>query len=395
MASPPRALIVGAGIGGLAAAIALRRSGWQVRVFERAAASLELGFALVLAPNAMAALSELGLSEALAGEGILAIRVEVRRTDGRVLRRFRPFVEPEAQRWLPVVALRSALHGALLAAIGPDVVTFGSEAVDFEHTRVGVMLHLADGRTETGDLLVGADGVGSVIRQQLHRREPPPRPSRFCALRGVAYDVQRHLADLSAVGYLGPGVEAATARASETAVYWYVSMLTADVSIDQPEARNVLEHRTASFDPSFRAIANATRPEDLRFDRLLERRPLKYWGAGRVTLLGDAAHPMLPHTGQGAAQALEDAVALDLALRGAGDTIAALRRYEHVRSSRTQRIVKSGPRIARVSTTHSCVVGGLRNVAVRIMPDAVFTIAARLAARDPHLQLRERIGTAA
>jgi FAD binding domain-containing protein len=278
MASPPKALIVGAGIGGLAAAIALRRGGWQVRVFERSSTARETGFALVLAPNAMTALRELGLSATVLGEGVPLGRVELRRTDGHVLRRFRAPIEPKSRHWGSVVALRAVLHGVLLDALGPEIVRFGSEAVDFGATPVGIALRFADGKTDTGDVLIGADGVGSVIRKRLHPREPPPHPSGFCALRGVAYDVQRYLADLSAVGYLGPGIEAATIRASENAVYWYVSMLTADVPFDPSDVKDFLQERTRSFDASFRAIANATGSEDVRFDWLFDRRPLHDWG---------------------------------------------------------------------------------------------------------------------
>ena len=101
----------------------------------------------------------------------------------------------------------------------------------------GVALELKDGGTAAADVLVGADGVGSVIRKHLHPHEPPPRPSGFCALRGVAYDVGDHLGDLAAVGYLGDGVEAATARASQNAVYWYLSLLAAGRARERTRSR--------------------------------------------------------------------------------------------------------------------------------------------------------------
>ena len=173
------------------------------------------------------------------------------------------------------------------------------------------------------------------------------------------------------MGYLGDGIEAATARASQDAVYWYVSLLAADVGNVEPIPRVILERQTAAFDPRFRAITSASLPDDMRFDELLLRDPLSEWGTGRITLLGDAAHPMLPHTGQGAAQALEDAVALGLVLGPAGVVEPALRRYEQVRSRRTRRLVKLGPRIARITTTRNPLVKLLRTTAVRWLPESM------------------------
>lgn len=384
------ALIVGAGIGGLAAAVALGRAGWRVRVFERAATPRELGFALGLAPNAMAALRELGLADAIRAEGVVAVSGEVRRLDGRTLRRF---AAPSwrTSRELMVLALRPALHGALLTAVGPDALVLDSEAIQFETRGAGVLLELAGGRTAIGDVLIGADGVSSVIRKQLHPHEPPLRPSGHCAVRGVAHDVGHHLGDLSGVGYFGDGIEASTVRASKTAVYWYVSLLANDVAASEQNPQSVLERHVPIVDERFRAITGATRPEDMRFDELFDREPIEPWGSGAVTLVGDAAHPMLPHAGQGAAQALEDAVALGLVLAEADERTvpAALRTYERVRSRRTRRIVMLGRRIARVTTTRSRSIRFLRDTAIRIVPKTALLASVILGRhRDPHRGLR-------
>jgi 2-polyprenyl-6-methoxyphenol hydroxylase-like FAD-dependent oxidoreductase len=386
---PRTALIVGAGIGGLAAAVALRRAGWHVRVFERAASPRELGFALNLAPNAMAALRELQLAEPLLAEGHVPVAMEFRRTDGRVLRRLDAGPLWEATAAPTVIALRPALHGALLSAIGPDALVLGSEAAGFEVDGEVVELTATDGRAARGDVLIGADGLRSTIRKLLHPNEPPPRRSGYWALRGVGHDVAHHLGTLCGAAYFGPGIEAATVRASRTAVYWYMSLLAGDVPPETRDPAVVLERCAAVLDRPFRAIADATRPADLRLDELFDREPIDRWGRGPVTLLGDAAHPMLPHTGQGAAQALEDAVALGLALGRNEDGPAALRLYERVRGARTRRIVRSGRRIARITTTRNRAIGWLRDTAIGLVPVSTIVAAYQLGGRrDPHLRLR-------
>ena len=378
----PEALIVGAGIGGLAAGVALQRAGWQVGIHVRAASPRELGFALALAPNAIAALDELGLSRAVVAAGVAATRFEVRRADGRLMRRFS--APPGGA---GVIALRAALHGTLLKTVGEQSLTCSSEVVGFSQDATTARLTLRDGRIDTGDLLVGADGVGSVIRKQLHPQEPPPMPSGFYAVRGLARGAAAHLGDLAGVGYFGDGVEAATVRASEEAVYWYLSLLAEDVASLPREPRLILDRITRRFDSRLRAVIAATDESDMRLDELFVRPPLTTWGAERVTLLGDSAHPVLPHTAQGAAQALEDAVALDLALRRNGDVIRGLREYERVRSRRTKRLVAAGPRIARMTTTRNPVRKLVRTALIRFIPEFVLMKAVRPG--DPHRSLRQ------
>jgi 2-polyprenyl-6-methoxyphenol hydroxylase-like FAD-dependent oxidoreductase len=204
----------------------------------------------------------------------------------------------------------------------------------------------------------------------------------------VAQAGGRHLGALDAVSYLAPGVEAATVRAGGEAVYWYVSVLASEVSPGE-NARAVARRKADGLDASFRAILDETEPEDLRLDELFDRDPIEDWGTGVVSLLGDAAHPMLPHTGQGAAQAIEDAVALGLALDGADDLGLALRRYARVRARHVRSIVLRGRRIAAATTTNSRFVGWLRAAAVRRMPMSRLVAAyLHAGAADPHRELR-------
>lgn len=376
------ALIVGAGLGGLAARLALRRAGWSTHVFERAKSARELGFALLLAPNAMHALRQLGVADRVLDSGVVARLGEMRRPDGTVLKRIdaaalsAPLGEPT------VCILRSALHQILLDVGGHDVM-LDRAAIRFDQLDGAVRLTLANGETTAGDLLVGADGVGSCIRALLHPGEPAPRPSGLFAIRGVAFDIADHLGELSGAQYFGRGIEAGLGRASERAVYWFMSVRADEAAACGHDAAALVNHFAPAFHAPFRAIVSATRSEDLRVDELFERQPLDVWGSGNATLLGDAAHPMLPHAGQGAAQALEDAVALGHTLASGRPIADGLRSYERGRAKRTRAVIQVAHRNARVGSVRSTAGCWARDLVIRLIPSSLIARAMISLARQP------------
>jgi 2-polyprenyl-6-methoxyphenol hydroxylase-like FAD-dependent oxidoreductase len=206
----------------------------------------------------------------------------------------------------------------------------------------------------------------------LHPDEPPPRPSGLLAVRGVALDVIEQLGNMSGAQYFGRGLEAGVVRAGDREVYWYLSV-RAEQFAPPRDALTVATRCAAQFHEQFRAIVAATRTEDLRLDELFDRSPIDHWGRGPVTLLGDAAHPMLPHAGQGAAQAIEDAVTLGALLHEVSDTTAlhaALRRYEHLRTTRTRKIVEAARRNARFGSLTSPVQCWLRDQVIPFIPQS-------------------------
>ena len=216
-----------------------------------------------------------------------------------------------------------------------------------------------------------------------------PRPNGYFAVRGVAHEAEHLLGDLSAVAYFAHGLESATVRAGQRAVY------LVHVAARGRRARRLVgagrgaERFGTRLDEQFRSIARSTRREDLRLDELFERDPITEWGTGPVTLLGDAAHPMLPHAGQGAAQALEDAVALGLALASGDDVARSVRRYERVRAPRTRKIVTLARRIARTTTTKNPFIAWARNTGAKLVPVRMMLSAFYLSdTSDPHRDLR-------
>ena len=363
------ALIVGAGIGGLSAGIALRQAGWEVRLFERAASARELGFGLGVAPNAIAALRRLGVADVVLARGFRPTRGELRRMDGTVLKRAELPSSEAALGGPMVVTVRSALYGALLEALGPDAITFESRVTGFGADGDRVAIRTLSGETAEGDLLIGADGVGSAIRRALHPSEPPPRACGIVAVRGAS-DAAHHLGDLSAVMYLGRGLESVLVRASDTGIYWYLSLAREIVPSDTRDPTAIVAHMSPRMDATFRAVASDT--DELRCDELVDRDPLPRWGDGVVTLLGDAAHPLLPHTGQGAAQAIVDAVTLGQALGEGANVADALHAYERERLTKTAVLVAQGRRTARVMRAMNPIACGIREVAIRLAPVELF-----------------------
>jgi 2-polyprenyl-6-methoxyphenol hydroxylase-like FAD-dependent oxidoreductase len=190
------------------------------------------------------------------------------------------------------------------------------------------------------------------------------------AVRGAVHGAIHHLGDLSAVYYLGPGIESMLVRASETGIYWFLSVARELVPTGICEPAAVVAHLGPQFDATFRAITSVT--EDLRFDELVDRDPLPFWGRGPVTLLGDAAHPVLPHTGQGAAQAIVDAVTLGQTLARVSDVEQGLRAYEDARRSKTARLVYQGRRTARFMRITHPVGCALREGVLRMLPVKTF-----------------------
>ena len=362
------ALIVGAGIGGLAAGLALKRAGWDVRIFERAVNPRELGFALLLAPNAIAALEELGVAGPVVAGGATPTSAEVRRPDGRVLRRIDISDSRRAIGGVPVVALRTVVHGALLDAVGRDALTLGAEVTGVSAAGSHPSITLAGGETVKGDLVVGADGVHSAVRRALHPSEAPPRPFGLRALRGVVSGTSHNLGSLGGILYLGRGLESAIVKAGPDVVYFYVSLRSDLVANVDGDPVRMLGRAREILDEGFGAVAAPARPEDLRVDDLFDRDPLPYWGTHQVTLLGDAAHPLLPHTGQGAAQALEDAVALGRVLAHERHIPDALRHYERVRAKRTTTLLYQGRRYAGAMRTTNPLFCAVRDTAVRLVP---------------------------
>jgi len=337
--------ILGGGIGGLAAAIALRRVGREVVVFEQAQRFGRVGADINLTPNAVRALDGLGVGEALRATAARPqFRISRMWDTGEETSRLPMAAEAERKYGAPQLTMhRADLLSALEGALPESAIRLGHKADGIEQDATGVTIRFAHGDQARVDALVGADGIHSVVRAALHGAESP----RFTGV--VAFRAVVPAEKLKGV----PNLDSFTKWWGPTAQSQIVTFplnLGRDIFIfatigqeswtheswTQPGSVAELRSFYADYHPDARALLDAC--DEVLKTALWERDPLPCWSKGRVTLLGDAAHPMLPFMAQGACQASEDAVVLARCVASASTIESAFAAYEVARRDRTARI---------------------------------------------------------
>jgi len=337
-------VVIGGGIGGLAAAIGLRRAGVEARVFERAPALGEVGAGLSLWPNGLRALDAVaGLGDEVRARSVRDGSGALRSWKGRELVAANG---EELERLLGDVTLiihRADLLALLRRQLPDDAVVTGAECIGFEEKDGEVAARFAGGTEVGGDVLIGADGIHSAVRAQLFGSSPPAYAG-YTAWRSVlAFDHTRLAPGIS----IGRGCQFGQVPMANGQVYWFATENRPAGQGAPPGGwRGALLELFARWHPPIPELIAATPEAAILHNDIVDRPPHGRWGEGRVTLLGDAAHPMTPDLGQGANQALEDAQALAAAV--GPDLVAALRAYESVRIPRASAIVRGSRRVGRI-----------------------------------------------
>jgi 2-polyprenyl-6-methoxyphenol hydroxylase-like FAD-dependent oxidoreductase len=360
---PGEILIVGGGVAALSTALACRARGISVRVFERGSEVRAGGGALVMWSNAMSVLRALGLAEQVLAEGTPIEECVFHTIDGKPLMEI-PVGHLSREAGAPTVVLpRRALLGILARSLGPDAIAFGRCCERFEAGGGGVVVHFSDGSTAMGAGLVGADGLHSVVRQQLLGLSPP-RSVHQTAWVGIVPRVHPGFPSGVMVGFVGDDLRFWATRIGSGSTYWYAIVKeTASPRIDTQ--LRLVEALSTWRVPAADLVRYTPEADTVRTE-IVDRPPSDVWGQGPTTLIGDAAHPMTPDLGQGACQAIEGSAVLAERLASAGDASAAFRGYERARMPRTRQISLVSRTIAEWSMPSFDVPDFLRHGILRL-----------------------------
>ncbi len=348
-----RVIIIGSGIAGLSAAIALRRVGIEVGIYERAPELTEVGAGISLWANALRALDYIGAGDAVRAVSLRMDRSEFRIREGRRITASFPAAQFEQKFGIsPFVAMthRAELVGALAGCLPAGVAHYGCECVGVEPREGSATVRFKNGRSEDADVVIGADGIRSAVRAALFGAEEP-RYAGYPCWRGIcprpASITPGYIAE-----WWGRGKRFGITTLTRDRVYWWATR-NEPAGVRVADERGHLAEAFRSWaDPVPELIATTPAGTVLRND-IIDRPPARKWSVGRAGLIGDAAHPTTPNFGQGGCMAIEDSVVLARCLVTNSDPSKALEQFTKERYSRTAAITQESDQFGRIGQWES------------------------------------------
>jgi 2-polyprenyl-6-methoxyphenol hydroxylase-like FAD-dependent oxidoreductase len=363
--------VIGAGIGGLTAAIALKHQGIDAHLYESGPSLRAAGAGLLLSPNAMQVLRRLGLAEQVIAAGRALEHAELRDVRSGVLQRI-DFGYAKERFGEPTVAIhRRRLHEILAAQIPAGRIRFGAVCERVGQDDGWPTVRFTNGRVISPDLVIGADGLRSRVREFV----APGTPLRYSgqtSFRAISsLELLPKFAGTSTEIW-APHCRFGYAAIAPGETYWFATLdAEAGKTVTHTESMETLRELLASFPSPVNHLLDLTNPADVIRTDMYDLRPFAGWSHSRVVLVGDAAHATTPNLGQGAAQAIEDAFVLADRIANSARLEDALQSYEAIRQPKTRFIVERSRQIGRVAHVANPIGRAVRNLAVRFTPASV------------------------
>ena len=348
-----RIAIIGGGIGGLTAALALKHFGFQSEVFEQAPALLDVGAAIAIWPNAMRVLERLRLSEKILEKAGVMEAIEWRDKNGFLINRVSI---PTA-----VALHRADLQSTLLHALPAESIHLDHALVSFRQQGDKLVAQFAHGDSVEADILIGADGIHSDVRLQFIK-DGEPVYRGYTVWRGIAPIIPREIPTATAIELHGRGKRFGIGPVGLGRIGWWATANT-----DTGDLSSLF---SGWYRPVLELIEGTPKTSILK-TRALDREPVKNWGSGRMTLLGDAIHPTTPNLGQGGCLAMEDALVLARCFEKYGAVEEALRTYERLRYKRTAALTKYSRYYGALGQWENIWARGLRKTALTLVPESI------------------------
>ncbi|HOY05931.1 MAG TPA: FAD-dependent monooxygenase [Saprospiraceae bacterium] len=358
--------ILGGGIAGLTTAIALQKIGIYAQVFEAAADIKPLGAGLLLAANAVQAYERLGIAQKIAQRGRSLPSFEILDERGRIITQA-DATEISRKYGLHNFAIhRADLHEALLAELSPWQITTGKRAIGFEKTDREITIRFQDGTSATTEHLIVADGIHSAIRRQL-LPDSAPRYAGYTCWRAVIDAGDLELS--AATETWGTEGRFGIVPLEGNRIYWFACLNAAenDTRLSHFTVEDLQRH-FGHYHTPVAEILSKTKDADLIRNDIADLKPLDRFAFGNMVLIGDAAHATTPNLGQGACQAIEDAVVLADELKKTSEPAVAFRAFEQRRLKRTQYIVNNSRALGRVAQLSNPMLAAARNTLFRLLP---------------------------
>lgn len=368
-----KAIIIGGGIGGLTAAIALKQKGIDFEIFEAAPELHPVGAGIWLGGNAMNVYEKLGIASAIKANSYYQKQIFIKDYRGTVLQR----VDNEIIRRKYGSGTQSIHRAALQQILATEVsskLNLGKNCTAVFHNENGVTVHFEDGTQANGDFVIGADGIRSAIRENYVVNATYRYSGQTCwrAIVNMQLPENEQHESAEVWGYTN-GLRASYSQVDKNQVYfWITKSMQPGSGFGNMEALKLIKEWLRPFSSSvMQTVVSNIQPELLIHSDLYDFKPVSKWHKGKIVLLGDAAHATTPNLGQGASQAIEDAYVLAACISNVQNLEEAFALYQSKRIKRVKKIVNISWQLAMITNFGNPVLRGIRNMIIRTTPDFI------------------------